>query len=430
MSSVVVDRVRARDTARLRVADRSVDYVAVVESAKSMQASWQSKSLGDVCRVVGGGTPAKNHKDFYRGDIPWATVRDMRQDVISETEFSISKKAVEASSTNVIPAGNVVIATRVGLGKVCFIERDTAINQDLRGVVPLRRGELSTRFLFWWFKSVAHLIEKEGTGATVKGVKLPFIKSLQISVPLLAEQHRIVAILDEAFADIAKIRANAEKNLRNARELFESQLQAVFTQHGENWVEATIGRCTRFIDYRGKTPMKTKNGLRLITAKNVKMGYLQETPKEFVAPSSYDGWMTRGIPRLGDVLFTTEAPLANVAQLETDEKVVFAQRIIIMQPDAMKLHGTFLKYILLSQPVQQRIHDKGTGATVKGIKASLLKSIEISFPKTIDEQMLLVAKLDRLHEETKHLESIYQQKIATLDELKQSLLDRAFSGSL
>src|SRR5258708_31606806 len=108
------------------------------------------------------------------------------------------------------------------------------------------------------------------------------------------------------------------------------------------------------------------------------MGYLQEAPREFVAPKSYASWMTRGIPQRGDILFTTEAPLANVAQLDTDDKVVFAQRIIIMQPEVTRLDRTFLKYLLLSEPVQKRIHAKGTGATVKGIKASLLKRIEIS----------------------------------------------------
>jgi len=195
-------------------------------------------------------------------------------------------------------------------------------------------------------------------------------------------------------------------------------------------VDTVIGECIRFIDYRGKTPQKTEGGLRLITAKNVKMGYVQDEPREFVAPDSYDGWMTRGIPKLGDVLFTTEAPLANVAQLETDEKVVFAQRIIIMQPDASQLDSTFLKYLLLSQPVQQRIHAKGTGATVQGIKASLLKTIDISFPKLVAEQRQLVAKLDTLREETQRLESLYQRKLTALDELKKSLLHQAFSGML
>jgi type I restriction enzyme S subunit len=212
--------------------------------------------------------------------------------------------------------------------------------------------------------------------------------------------------------------------------LFESHLQSVFTERGEGWIESTIGAEIKFIDYRGKTPVKTSSGIRLITAKNVKMGYLQEMPMEFIASESYKDWMTRGIPQNGDVLFTTEAPLANVAQLDTDEKVAFAQRIIIMQPNAAKLDATFLKYLLLSQPVQQRIRTKGTGATVQGIKASLLKLIEISFPKSLTEQEQLVTKLDALREETQRLASLYQQKLTALDDLKKSLLHQAFSGHL
>ncbi len=256
------------------------------------------------------------------------------------------------------------------------------------------------------------------------------LKEIEVVYPDRSEQQRIVGILDEAFGGIATAKANAEKNLQNARALFESHLQSVFTQRGEGWVETTIGECIRFIDYRGKTPQKTESGLRLITAKNVKMGYLQDEPREFVAPDSYDCWMTRGIPKRGDVLFTTEAPLANIAQLDTDEKVVFAQRIIIMQPDTSRVDSAFLKYLLLSQPIQRRINAKGTGATVKGIKASLLKTVEISFPMSVVEQHKIVAKLDDLVAETKRLEAIYQRKIAALEELKKSLLHDAFRGAL
>ena len=159
------------------------------------------------------------------------------------------------------------------------------------------------------------------------------------------------------------------------------------------WQTKQLGELCRFIDYRGKTPEKTASGLRLITAKNVKMGYLQENPIEFVAPESYDIWMTRGIPKLGDVLFTTDAPLANVAQLDTEEKVVFAQRIIVLQPAANNLDRTFLKYLLLSDVTQNRILAQGTGATVQGIKASLLKTIPIEFPP-LTEQQRIVGLLD------------------------------------
>jgi type I restriction enzyme S subunit len=256
------------------------------------------------------------------------------------------------------------------------------------------------------------------------------LKALEIAYPYFSEQQRIVTILDEAFEAIATAKVNTEENLRNARAIFDGHLQAVFSQRSDGWVNGTIGQHIRFIDYRGKTPEKTATGLKLITAKNVKMGFLQETPAEFVAEDTYDSWMTRGIPRRGDVLFTTEAPLANVAQLDTDEKVVFAQRIIIMQADATKLDSTFLTYLLLSAPIQQRIHAKGTGATVKGIKASLLKTVEISFPESVHTQREIVRVLDALRAETQDLESVYHRKLAALDELKKSLLHRAFSGEL
>lgn len=154
------------------------------------------------------------------------------------------------------------------------------------------------------------------------------------------------------------------------------------------WQTKTLGETCRFIDYRGKTPEKTTSGLRLITAKNVKMGFIQQEPLEYVAPESYDRWMTRGIPQKGDVLFTTEAPLANVAQLDTDERVVFAQRIIILQPEERVLDRPFLKYLLLSDFMQRQILEKGTGVTVQGIKASILKGICISFPSIAEQQRI------------------------------------------
>ncbi|MBK7693609.1 MAG: restriction endonuclease subunit S [Saprospiraceae bacterium] len=148
-----------------------------------MKQGWEIKKLGEVCDVIGGGTPSKSNSKFYNGNIHWATVRDMKGDFIKDTEHKITADAVKKSSTNIIPKGNVIIATRVGLGKVCLIENDTAINQDLRGIVPKNKLIISVGYLFRWFKSISNLIIEEGTGATVQGVKLPFIKDLEIPLP-------------------------------------------------------------------------------------------------------------------------------------------------------------------------------------------------------------------------------------------------------
>ncbi len=195
-----------------------------------MKAGWEYRTLGDVCDVIGGGTPSKDNELFYlNGTIPWATVRDMKSDVISETEFKITEAAVKSSSTNVIPKGNVVIATRVGLGKVCLLAHDTAINQDLKGIIPKNTSVLSVGYLFQWFKNSAQIIIDEGTGATVQGVKLPFIKSLIIPIPPTNEQQHIIAILDEAFDGIATAKANSEKKLAALDALKKSLLDQAFT---------------------------------------------------------------------------------------------------------------------------------------------------------------------------------------------------------
>ena len=189
-----------------------------------MTVTWRLTDIGASCDLIGGGTPSKERPEYYSGDIPWATVRDMRQDVIRKTEFRITEAAVKSSTTNIIPKGSVVIATRVGLGKVCLLGQDTAINQDLRAIIPKSRKLLANAFLYWWLRSIAHRIEEAGSGATVQGVKLPFIQRLQIPLPSVAEQERIAGILDEAFEGIATARASAERNLRNARALFENRL--------------------------------------------------------------------------------------------------------------------------------------------------------------------------------------------------------------
>src|SRR5699024_10274586 len=148
----------------------------------------------NVVKIIGGVTPKKYNKKYYKGDIPWASVRDLNNYHLFDTEFKISEKAIENSSTNIIPKGNIIIATRVGLGKVVYNEIDTAINQDLKGLILT--DKIERNYLFYYFLWNAKYIEESGTGATVKGVKLSFIKELEIPLPSLSEQRRIVSKLD------------------------------------------------------------------------------------------------------------------------------------------------------------------------------------------------------------------------------------------
>ena len=396
-----------------------------------MKTGWAKKMLGEILQK----TETVNPLQSPEAEFDYIDVSSVSNATFQiEATQRLKGKDAPSRARKLVRVNDILFATiRPTLKRIAVVPEHLDKQVCSTGYFVLRpKSGIDHRFVFYslFTENFTGQMESLQKGASYPAVTEGDVKMQVVPVPPLPEQQRIVGILDQAFAGIATAKANAEKNLQNARALFESHLQSVFTQRCEGWVKTTIGEHIRFIDYRGKTPKKTESGLRLITAKNVKMGFLQKAPEEFVAPESYDGWMTRGIPRCGDVLFTTEAPLANIAQLDTDEKVVFAQRIIIMQPDTSVIDSTFLKYLLLSQPVQERIHAEGTGATVKGIKARLLKTIKIWFPKALSEQKRKVEKLDLLTQQTHHLEAIYQQKLTALEELKKSLLHQAFSGQL
>jgi|688.fasta_scaffold10773_6 type I restriction enzyme S subunit len=192
---------------------------------------YERKFLGSVCRIIGGGTPSKTGRNFlkyYNGDIFWATVRDMRSDLIIDTEYKITVDGLKNSSTNIIPKNNVVIASRVGLGKVCLLKYDTAINQDLKGIIPIEPNNLSVNYLFWWLKSSAKGIMKNGSGATVQGIKLSFIQNMQIPYPSSAEQRLIAIKLDALSAETRKLEEIYTQKLVALEELKKSILKKAF----------------------------------------------------------------------------------------------------------------------------------------------------------------------------------------------------------
>ncbi|PIP11457.1 MAG: hypothetical protein COT46_06975 [Sulfurimonas sp. CG08_land_8_20_14_0_20_36_33] len=379
---------------------------------RALRKGWEVRKLGEIIEI-------KNGKN--------------QQLVLSENgKYKIMGSAgnVMGYATDYIcDAGTTIIGRKGNISKPIYINEKFWNVDTAFGLYPKNENDMDKRFVYYLCLGIDFKSMNRGT--TIPSLVKSELQSIQILFPKsLIKQQKIVAILDEAFGAIEKAKENAKRNLAHAKELFESYLQSVFENPTIDWEICNLENHIKLIDYRGRTPVKTESGVRLITAKNVKIGYLQLEPQEFIATDNYESWMSRGIPNFGDIIFTTEAPLANVAQINTTEKLAFAQRIIVMQPNPNKVNQTFLKYLLLSNPIRTKILSSGTGATVLGIKSSLLKKIEIYFPKSIIDQQTIVKKLDTLSEQTKNLEKIYEQKIINLDELKKSILQKAFNGEL
>jgi type I restriction enzyme S subunit len=395
-----------------------------------MSNRWPLKRLGDLAIVQSGGTPLRSITQYWEsGSIPWYSSGELNSLLTTTPERHITSGGLSNSNAKLFPKGSLLIGMYdTAALKMSILDRDATFNQAIAGVKPDPKFDLI--YVMHAINSIKPILLNERRGVRQKNLSLEKIKDISIPFPPLSEQKRIVAILDGAFSGIARAKEIAEKNLVNTRQIFESYLNNIFMHPGNDWQFCSLEDNVRFIDYRGRTPEKTDKGVRLITAKNVKLGYLQYAPEEFIAAENYKAWMTRGIPNYGDIIFTTEAPLANVAQIETNEKLAFAQRIIVMQPQKEILEQAFLKYLLLSSPIRKKIIEKGTGATVQGIKSRLLKKVEICFPKSLSKQKDIVVRLNSLRTHVSELENVYTKKILGLDEFKNSLLHQAFSGAL
>ena len=216
---------------------------------------------------------------------------------------------------------------------------------------------------------------------------VPAIKQISIPVPPLSIQEEIVRILDNFTELIAEL--TAELTVRKMQYEYYNDCLLKF----ENAPYYTLEELCDIVDYRGKTPKKVSEGVFLITAKNIRRGYIDyDKSQEYIAVDDYEMVMKRGIPKIGDVLITTEAPCGNVAQLDK-ENIALAQRVIKYRPKNNLLNSTFLKYILLGTEFQNKLLAAATGGTVKGIKGSKLHKLSIPVP-SLNEQKRIVELLN------------------------------------
>lgn len=254
---------------------------------------------------------------------------------------------------------------------------------------------------------------------------------IQIPVPPILEQHRIVAILDEAFDSIAAAKANAEKNLQNARALFESHLQAVFSQRGEGWVEKSLEELGTITS--SKRIFKSeyvKSGVPFYRTKEVKeLANSKEISSEiFISDERYQEIKTSfGVPKLGDILLTAIGTIGEIWVVEDEKPFYFKDGNVLWLKEFKTVYPNFLKYVLIS--FVESLNKMAHGAAYSALPIQRLNGHRIFLP-SIKEQESIVFQLEELREESQRLESIYQQKLAALDELKKSLLHQAFSGQL
>ena len=399
-----------------------------------MKAGWQTKTLGEACEVMNGGTPKTGIPEYWDGGHLWITPAEMgnrSSPYVSDTKRKITDLGLRDSSAQMLPPNSVVLSSRAPIGHLVINTEPMATNQGCKGLIP--GSQIQHKFLYYYLSSIVDLLNLVGTGATFKELSGGKLKEVTIPVPPLPEQRRIVGILDEAFEGIATAKANAEKNLQNARAVFESYLNAVFTQRGEGWVEKRLGELADFRNGINYTKDSKGERVNIVGVKDFQKSYW--APWQNLDSVRIDGTLCDiDFLRRGDILAVrSNGNLELIGRCilagEVPEKLSHSGFTIRIRLSTGEVLPEYLCHFMKSTNSRKRLIDGGTGTNIKSLNQQTLSALSVPFP-IATEQETLVARLKSISEETQRLESIYQQKLSTLEELKKSLLHQAFAGEL
>lgn len=410
-----------------------------------MRNEWDEVKLGDVC-VLENGDRGKNYpgrKAFVKTGVAFINAGHLTDNGIDMENMNyIPKDRFDLLSSGKIRDGDLLFCLRGSLGKYALVKElnDGAIASSLVIIRP--KARLDKYFLAAYFgsKFCASMIKKYSNGAAQPNLSAKSLASFDLPLPPLPEQKRIVAILDEAFEGIDRAVANAEKNLANARELFESYLNNVFTQKGDGWVEKKLGDIDliqiidgdRGTNYPKKADFLSEGFCLFLNTKNVRSDGFNFDSTMFITEEK-DKALRKGKLKRRDVLLTTRGTIGNIALYDDSvdfDEIRINSGMLIFRPNENLIVSEYLFEILRSRIVKSQIERYVSGAAQPQLPIKTLVNFTIPVPTNLDDQKNIVSRLRNWLVETNHLQSIYQRKLTALTELKQSLLQKAFSGEL
>ncbi|MBC7368667.1 MAG: restriction endonuclease subunit S [Undibacterium sp.] len=297
-------------------------------------------------------------------------------------------------------------------------------------VVRPKNGSLEMRYLEYLFRGGID-ISKAITGAAQPQITRTNLEPLEISYPeSLAEQQRIVGLLDEAFEGLATAKANAEKNLQNARALFESHLQSVFTQRGPGWVEKHLKEvCEKITDGTHQTPKYFDEGIVFLSSRNVTSGTIDWDRIKYIDTKQHLEMHKRVAPRRNDILLAKNGTTGVAAIVDRDTtfdiyvSLALLRALPVMRP-------RFLLHFINSPVAKVQFNKRLKGVGVPNLHLEEIREVRLAFPADLQAQDRVVDELDELREETQRLARLYERKHAALEALIQSLLHQAFTGQL
>ncbi len=400
----------------------------------AMKKGWHTKTLGEVLEKTETVNPIQSpNVEFDYIDVS----------SVSNTTFEIEEtqrlkgKDAPSRARKLVRTNDIIFATiRPTLQRIAVVPEHLDQQICSTGYFVLRPKQgIDHRFVFYslFTEDFIGQMESLQKGASYPAVTDGDVRAQVIPVPPLPEQQRIVGLLDEAFEGLATAKANAEKNLQNARALFESHLQSVFTQRGPAWVEKgkpLSELCDLIVDCEHKTAPIQEDGFPSIRTPNVGKSKLLLEGVNRVSEETYKAWTRRAEPLAGDLILAREAPAGNVAVIPENTRVCLGQRTVLIRPKADVFDPSFLAFRLLEPQMQEKLLAHSRGATVQHVNMKDIRALDVGAIPPLRVQQQIAANVNAVSAEGERLARLYERKLAALDALKKSLLQQAFTGQL
>lgn len=386
-----------------------------------MDTAYPFFSLGEVVTFTGGGTPSKKEPSYWGGKIPWATVKDFKDNtLIKATQDSITEDGLKHSAANLITKGTIIIPTRMGLGKAAVAGVDLAINQDLKAVYP--SSSVDTSYLLQYFIANAKNIERMGKGATVKGITLDALRGLQIPLPPLAEQRRIAAILDQADA----LRQKRRQATAKLDQLLQSVFLDMFGDPSSNPMQwptqplADLGTLDR-----GKSKHRPRNAPELLGGQHPLIqtgdvanseGYITEYKSTYsdIGLAQSRKWPAETL------CITIAANIASTGILKFE--ACFPDSVVGFIPNE-KSNVEYVQFLF--KFLKQILEEKAPQVAQKNINLAILRNLPVPVPaKDLQDEFARIVE-QNFKNKAKAKTAARKER-----ELFSSLQQRAFSGNL
>lgn len=402
--------------------------------------NWYWSKLGEITSVIGGGTPSSKINEYYdNGDIAWITPSDLsnyNNMYISKGKKMITKLGLMKSSAKLLPKGTVCLSSRAPIGYVVIAKNELSTNQGFKSFLPSK--VFKSEYLYWYLKSIKHILEAKASGTTFLELSAKKAGEVEIPLPPINEQQRIVNRIESLFAKLDRAKELIENTLAKFEQnkmailhkAFSGELTAKWRK--ENNIDLSSWECTilkNIIDVRDGThdsPIYVSSGYPLITSKNLKNNKVNFNNIKYITKEDYDNINKRSKVEINDVLFSMIGTIGNPVIIK--EEPLFAIKNVALFKSSNYINMEFFRNYLETKYVLDKMKKEAKGTTQKFVSLNYLRNFPIKLP-TIEEQQEIVNILDKLLTKYNKIKNLEQQ-LEKIELLKKAILAKAFRGEL